>query len=154
MYARILVPLDGSPRAEHALPHAERLLASGGQLVLLRVVPSLEPDAVVPLSAEIEFAATHGGEALARHAHDAATRPRALAEAYLASVAARVAPRDATVACRIVEGHPVERIVEAARQVDLVVVTTHGRTGLAHLLLGSTAERVVRHAPVPVLVVR
>jgi universal stress protein A len=51
---------------------------------------------------------------------------------------------------------PFAEIVEAARalNVDLIVIGTHGRTGLDHLLIGSTAERVVRHAPCPVLVVR
>jgi nucleotide-binding universal stress UspA family protein len=47
-------------------------------------------------------------------------------------------------------------IVEAAKHldIDLVILATHGRSGLAHVLLGSTAERVVRHAPCPVLVLR
>jgi nucleotide-binding universal stress UspA family protein len=154
MYARVLVPLDGSALAERALPHAERVLASGGQLILVRAVAPLDPDAMIPLSAEVEFAATHGGEGLTRHAHDAAARPRAVAEAYLEDLAARVGRKGVAVATRVVEGHPAERIVEAARGVDLVVMSTHGRTGLAHFLLGSTAERVVRHATVPVMVVR
>jgi universal stress protein A len=51
---------------------------------------------------------------------------------------------------------PAEGICESARQVgaDLIVVSTHGRTGLSHLLIGSVAERVVRHAPCPVLTLR
>jgi nucleotide-binding universal stress UspA family protein len=54
------------------------------------------------------------------------------------------------------EGYPPEVIVEAAREldVDLVAMGTHGRTGLRHLLLGSNAERVIEHAPCPVLTVR
>jgi universal stress protein A len=53
-------------------------------------------------------------------------------------------------------GQPVHEITEVARkhQVDLVIISTHGHTGAAHLLLGSTTERVVRHAHCPVLVVR
>jgi nucleotide-binding universal stress UspA family protein len=53
-------------------------------------------------------------------------------------------------------GHPSEEIVAAAKDfdVDLIVLATHGHTGLKHLLLGSTAERVVRLAPCPVLTVR
>jgi nucleotide-binding universal stress UspA family protein len=151
MYRRILVPLDGSALAERALPHAERALAPGGEIVLLQV---LEPEAQIPLSAEVEFATTHGGEGLTRHAREAASRPQALAEAYLASIAARLGRDGAAVSTRVVAGHAVERIVEAARGMDLVVMSTHGRTGLAHFLLGSTAERVVRHATVPVMVVR
>jgi nucleotide-binding universal stress UspA family protein len=54
------------------------------------------------------------------------------------------------------EGPPVDEIVRIARenQVDLIVIATHGHTGLKHLLLGSVAERVIRHAPCAVLVVR
>ena len=53
-------------------------------------------------------------------------------------------------------GQPYYEITTAAKEldVDLIVITTHGRTGLKHALLGSTAERVVRHAPCPVLTVR
>lgn len=56
----------------------------------------------------------------------------------------------------VVDGVPDEEIVRLARQLkaDLIVMGTHGRTGLAHMLLGSVAERVVRLAPVPVLTVR
>ena len=56
----------------------------------------------------------------------------------------------------VLSGTPCERIVETARikKVDLIIIATHGRTGLAHFLLGSTAEKVIRHAPCPVLVVR
>ncbi|MBU6997190.1 MAG: universal stress protein [Theionarchaea archaeon] len=52
------------------------------------------------------------------------------------------------------EGHPAQEIIDHAKDFDLVVVGTLGRTGLSHLLLGSVAEKVVRHAPAPVLVVR
>ena len=61
------------------------------------------------------------------------------------------------VAIRFLTGTPWDQIVSFARsdhEVDLVVMGTHGRTGLAHALLGSVAEQVVRHAPCPVLVVR
>jgi universal stress protein A len=53
-------------------------------------------------------------------------------------------------------GSPAEEIIAAARKLpaDIIVISTHGRTGLKHVLLGSVAERVVRHAPCPVLVVR
>jgi nucleotide-binding universal stress UspA family protein len=54
------------------------------------------------------------------------------------------------------DGVPWEEVVTAAREsnTDLIILSTHGRTGLSHALLGSVAERVMRHAPCPVLVVR
>lgn len=54
----------------------------------------------------------------------------------------------------IVTGRPSDEICEAAKARDAVVLATHGRRGLSHVLMGSVAERVVRHCPVPVLVVR
>jgi nucleotide-binding universal stress UspA family protein len=60
----------------------------------------------------------------------------------------------AAVRCRVAVGDPADRIVRAARSADLVVMATAGRTGLAHLLIGSVAEKVVRHATVPVLTIR
>ncbi len=56
----------------------------------------------------------------------------------------------------LVEGAPHRTVLEEAERlgVDLIVVGTHGRTGVEHLLLGSTAEKIIRHSPVPVLVVR
>ncbi len=54
----------------------------------------------------------------------------------------------------MVVGYPIDAILEAAKDVDLIVMATQGRTGLPHLLIGSVAERVVRHATKPVLTVR
>jgi nucleotide-binding universal stress UspA family protein len=66
--------------------------------------------------------------------------------------------RDTGLACEAVVAHavPFQQIVNlaGARNVDMIVMSTHGRTGLAHMLLGSVAEKVVRLAPCPVLVTR
>src|SRR5205809_6439189 len=56
--------------------------------------------------------------------------------------------------CRVHVGGPLERIIDAARGADSIVMSTAGRTGIPRLLIGSVAERVVRHAPLPVLTVR
>jgi hypothetical protein len=52
--------------------------------------------------------------------------------------------------CRVVVGDAFASILDAARTADLIVMATHGRTGLEHLVIGSVAEKVVRHAPIPV----
>ena len=59
-----------------------------------------------------------------------------------------------SVSCKAVEGVPSMTIVDSAEQYDLIVIGTHGRTGLKHIFLGSVAENVVRRAPCPVLTVR
>jgi len=63
---------------------------------------------------------------------------------------------DAIISSRVVAGFPFKEICRVAEEdnVDLIIIGTHGRTGLAHLLIGSTAERVVQHASCPVLSVK
>ena len=80
----------------------------------------------------------------------------ALARTQLAKFAKREVGGDVTVTSSVCTGKPFHEITTAAREgtADLIVLTTHGYTGLKHVWLGSTAERVVRHAPCPVLVVR
>ncbi len=150
MYRRVLVPLDGSALAERALAHAERIAAQGGEIVLFQV---LEPEAVMPPLGVSEVASVREAERVAREMREASIRARQVAERYMEGVKRVVRRADLTVTLRVAEGQPADRIVEAADDADVVAMSTHGRTGLAHLLMGSVAEKVVRHAPVPVLVV-
>jgi nucleotide-binding universal stress UspA family protein len=151
MYQRILVPLDGSARAEEALPIAARLArASGGAVVLLRVAeaPVLPVVATLPATAP-----TTPADALAlpliEAEHQAAT-------AYLA----RMAQADILTGVAVetsVEASPVAAtILDAAqaRAADLIVLCRQGHTGLARWAPGSVAEKVARHATVPVLVLQ
>lgn len=131
----ILVPLDGSPLAERALPYAEALArASGARLAL--VWASLVRDR--PAADEPE------------------ARRVAEEEAYLAEVARRLAERglDAETALRFAD--PAAAIVEEARaqDVDLLVMATHGRGGLGRWVYGSVAEAVLARPPAPILLVR
>jgi nucleotide-binding universal stress UspA family protein len=142
MYKRILLPLDGSPLAEQALPHAiaqaERF---GAQLVLLRVVePMLPTETVIPR------------EAIRR----AEEKTRALTQEYLERMAARARERGIPVQTVTIEGFPRLQIVQfaEANRIDLIVICTRGRSGHSRWLMGSVADRVVRGASVPVLLVR
>ena len=135
---RILVPLDGSPRAETAVPAAVDLLGSdgGATLILLRAV-----DAKTPLGAT------------ATDAQVAAVRE---AQSYLAAVAERLHVDGITRVIRSVwYAAPAEAIVEAAqaRHVDLIVMTAHGRGAPGRDRHGSVAELVLRQARSPVLLV-
>jgi nucleotide-binding universal stress UspA family protein len=141
MYRRILVPLDGSPLAEQALPHAiahaERFQA---ELVLLRVL--------IPLSR------SHGpSERAAKQAEEITGD---MAVEYLERVAK--APRERGIQVQVVtaEGSPYAEITRFAEtsEVDLIVMTTRGQSGISRWLMGSVADQVVRGAAVPVLLVR
>jgi nucleotide-binding universal stress UspA family protein len=74
----------------------------------------------------------------------------------LTALAAREVAGAAPVEAQVRQGQPVQEIVRHAQEagVDLIILSTHGRTGLRHVLMGSVAENVVRYAPCPVLVVR
>ncbi|HEX7900869.1 MAG TPA: universal stress protein, partial [Planctomycetota bacterium] len=140
MFSRILVPVDGSPRAEMILPQLGRILRhEDAEILLLRAVH------VPPVPAE-----------WAASAVELRRRERAEAQTYLHDLARRFAGRGAKVHARLVAGPPAEAILQAAddEESTLIAMATHGRTGLARFALGSVAEKVLRASRVPVLVVR
>lgn len=138
MYERILVPTDGSAGADAAFEHAVTLArAAGATLHVINVVdPSLVPPEIGSESVLETF--RESGEELVQQLRT---------EAEAAGL---------TVETAVVSGAPAERIRRYAvdHEADLVVMGTHGRTGIDYWLLGSVAERVVRTCPVPVLTVR
>jgi universal stress protein A len=138
----ILVPTDFSKPSLKALHYAAALAAQfGAKLTLLTVVE--------PIGATPDFA--YNPLVLDNEA------VRATAEEQLQRLLKRQAIDVALVQRTLVrQGVPFNEISGAASRLkaDLIVIATHGYTGLKHVFLGSTAERVVRHAPCPVLVVR
>jgi nucleotide-binding universal stress UspA family protein len=141
---RILVPLDFSEGGQGALDYAVGLFAQGGQIIILHVVEPLYYATPADL---------YGGPANLSVLLDEQQR---VAKQQLAKVAERLAKRRIRVKAVLETGVPYQTIVDTAQKldVDLVVMATHGRTGLTHLLLGSVAEKVVRSALCPVLTVR
>ena len=132
----ILVPLDGSPLGELALtPAVDLARDKGARLILLRAA---EAHTLVADPTEAQVAAV-------REAED-----------YLAAVRARVAAAITEVETSVWYGPPAEAIVEAARYrgADLIVMSSHGRSGLGRLVLGSVAEMVLRATPTPILLIR
>jgi nucleotide-binding universal stress UspA family protein len=142
MYKRILLPLDGSSLAEQVLPYAiAQAECFGAELILLRVVePLLPTEAVVPRGA-------------IRRAEEGT---KALTQEYLERVAARVRERGIPVQVVTIEGFPRKQIVQfaEANDIDLIVICARGRSGLSRWLMGGVADRVVRGANIPVLLVR
>jgi nucleotide-binding universal stress UspA family protein len=145
MYQKILVPLDGSELAECVLPHVEAL--AGGcevkTVVFARVVEPIhpptgdwvmEPEQIKKLEGEHKRAA----------------------EEYLRKIAAKAAPAGASVETAVLRGAPAESLADyaAKNQADLIIIATHGRSGVSKWVWGSVADRILRSACVPVLMVR
>ena len=141
---RVLVPTDFSEFSRTALTYGcEFAAAFGAELHLLHVVQD-----VVGLVPEPGLAFPPPGNYMAEL--------QASAEQALARLPGIPGMEGLNVARATRQGAPFVEIIRYAREsdVDLIVLGTHGRTGLAHVLLGSVAERVVRKAPCPVLTVR
>jgi universal stress protein A len=143
--SRILVPTDFSPQSDSALDYAVTLAqALKASLVLLYVFE--DPFATAAYTPDV-----HGS------GRPRATQPMVQDDqTQLGSRVARVRQSGLSVTSDFVWGNPSKIIPEyaAAQGIDLIVMGTQGRTGVAHLILGSVAERVVRVAPCPVLAVR
>jgi nucleotide-binding universal stress UspA family protein len=139
---RMLIPTDLSPAALHALEYAVDLAKPfDAELVLLFVLESL----FYPLP-------DYDGAQSAAMA-EAFAEQRRIAQRAMARLEKRYAKRGTKLRTLLQSGRPAEAIVDTAKRTraDLVVMATHGRTGVSRLLLGSVAERVVRTAPCPVL---
>jgi nucleotide-binding universal stress UspA family protein len=144
MLKRVLVPLDGSARAEQALPVAARLAQSvGGTVVLLRVV-------TIPN----EFVAYVTLEPIATQSVINATLEEA--RTYLQSLADSDSLQGVHTETEVLLGQAAATILSVvdSHLIDLVVLCSHGYTGMTRWILGSVAEKVSQLAPVPVLVLR
>lgn len=147
MWKKILVPHDFSPCAARATALASRLArVHGAEMALVHVSslpPNLAPDAQV----------TPPGEEGPLSVDEYTTRG---ALRRLEAVAEPLRRGGISVLTRATTGEVAQEVLDAANELgaDVVVVGTHGRTGLSHLLLGSVAERLVREASVPVITVR
>ncbi|MBM4242352.1 MAG: universal stress protein [Deltaproteobacteria bacterium] len=142
LFQKILVPHDASEPASHALQVAADLArSSGGCLVVLRAVAPF-----VPFS---DLGSAEGTGWIPPE------NVVALELASLERTVKKVLAKDSPpVECRVAVGPPYETIMDAAEDADSIVMATHGRTGLEHILIGSVAEKIVRHATVPVLTIR
>jgi nucleotide-binding universal stress UspA family protein len=149
MFQRILVPLDGSDSSERAIPVAARIAhASGGSIVFMRVVPA-------PAEAGT-FGAGSRGTITMKSEIEASEKELAGAASYLAAIIAAYADELAGIKTEmdVAAGAASPTIFSTARHehVDLVVMCSHGETGLKRWVLGSVAQQAVRRSPVPVLV--
>jgi len=141
MYQKVLVPLDGSELAECALAEVKKL-AEGGlirEVVLLSVIsiPTLNVGEGIDYS-------------MLRKSH------LEKMQKYLEDVPSRVASKGIEVTTSILEGNAAEMIIEYVKKhaVDLIVIATHGYSGMKKLMFGSVALRVLHDSSVPILLIR
>ncbi len=146
MYQRILAPLDGSPLAECVFPHLENL-AAGCQVKEVVLVRVVEPFRQVT-SSEYVFKP----EDVARIDEEA----KAAAQAYLRAATTKIKLNETAVKTELLTGNPAEALAAyaARNKVDLFLIATHGRSGVSRWVWGSVADRILRSACVPVLMVR
>jgi nucleotide-binding universal stress UspA family protein len=145
-FKRILLPLDASPLAEEAIPLATSLAEKfGSEILLLHVLDIPEPS---PVRSHPEVTIGWVREARA-HALQEARR-------YLDAQQQEIHRQGILVRALVCDESPAEDILQvAARQeVDLIVMSSHGQGGLARWTFGSVADKVARHSPCPVLLVR
>ena len=146
VFRRILHATDFSKASRPALARAIALARQNrAPLAILHALPPV----VMPVGGDMAYVSPQTYEAIDRGARDYARK-------HLAAVTARARKAGVRVTALLVDGAPHEQIPRAIRRTraDLVVIGTHGRTGLAKVFLGSVAERVVRLATCPVLTVR
>ena len=142
MYKKILVTLDGSELAKTALDQAEKLAKNfDAEIILFQVVPFMpiygSPELVTPLIVD--------------------EKQKEAAEKYLANLAEELTKRGLRVAAMVRTGQQVAvEIIDFAKEagVDLIVMCTHGRSGISRWVLGSVALKVLTRAETPILLIR
>lgn len=146
MYRKILVPLDGSEISEAVLPHVATLAqCTGAQVILLRVIAQPVYETVFG-----DTVVTHNAPPVEESGN------RAHAEGYLQRVAFDHFEDTTNVIFEVSGGPIAETILDFATGVeaDLIAMSTHGRNGLARMVIGSVADEIVRRSHLPVLLVR
>ncbi|MCS6800968.1 MAG: universal stress protein [Chloroflexota bacterium] len=146
MYDPIMLTLDGSELAERAIPHAVAMAKQfGARLIVVRVVPPV----VQPLDVDYGMSTPYGYEKLIEAEVEGAN-------AYLADVVKAIEAEGLTVETVTPLGEPATAILDTAQErgAGLIVMATHGRGGFQRLVFGSVADRVLREAEVPVLLIR
>ena len=150
MYKKVLVPLDGSPLAECTLSHVKNLFKDGsvGEVTLLNVV-----------KVDLPWAKMGSDEIATKNIDlEAIRKPLFIASRkYLADIESRLGSEGIKVKTESLEGNrPADTITEYAQKkgMDMIIIGTHGYTGLKKLMLGSVAFGVLHQSHIPVLLIR
>ncbi len=144
MYKRIMIPLDGSQVAECVLPHAETFLKNGlvETAVLIRI---LEPLPIPMFEAGVNV----------EYMENVLKNNERQALEYLQKIADGLSKYGVSIKCEVLEGPIADTLASYAEdnKVDLILVATHGRSGIGRWVMGSVADRILRSSRVPVFMV-
>ncbi|MFC1909628.1 universal stress protein [Chloroflexota bacterium] len=145
MYQHILVPLDGSEPAECVLPHVVAI-AGGCNVVRVTLARVVSPFHLHDYAEE---------RLPARERHELEAKATEHAREYLEGIKAGLKKKRISTEIEILTGEPVERLVSWAHNngVDLIIVSTHGRSDISQLVSKSVAENLLRTAEIPILMV-
>jgi nucleotide-binding universal stress UspA family protein len=149
MFEKIIVCLDGSTLAEEILLYIASESGSFGKVILLKVLAI--PEARLPLGIPGSPGVPVHTDSMIEHFQKELDK----APAYLEEKAQPLKELGADVDCVVLEGNPSEAIVGYSRdnEAGLIAIATHGHTGLRQIAMGSTAEYVLKHSGIPVLLV-
>ena len=150
MYNKIMVPLDGSDLAECVMPHVEAIICGfkSKEVVLVRVVDPIRLPASVPAHGKFGFTE--------KDRHQLEENRKQAAKAYLEKVAGSLDIPGTDFNYIVLEGNPANMLTDYAteNEVDLIVIASHGRSGVSRWVMSSVAERIVRTSCTPVMMVR
>lgn len=145
----ILVPMDGSPRSERALEYALRF--PGAEITVLTVINPFDIDPISP-----GYQSPTGIPGMPGYSEEWYEGAKNTAEELHEEARERAAKDDRTLSSEVVFGQPARQIINYVtdHDVDQIVIGNHGRSDFPHVLLGNTAESVVRRSPINVTVIR
>ncbi len=149
MYRKIMVPLDGSKMAECVLPHVKNVAkgSEGVEIVLFRVCepPVILADYPPDLKSEWND-----------HVREETAHIEEQCSLYLGDIEKKLHESGLKASTKAGLGNPADEIVNYAvqNQVDLIIMATHGRSGVTRWAFGSIADKVLRSSPVPVMIIK
>jgi nucleotide-binding universal stress UspA family protein len=159
MYKKILVPLDGSKLAECALSHAEEIArgCSAEEVILISVTERVRGQTEAPEAYEVYLASDKEGVGdTGSEVTVTLGKMQEQAQAYLARIEKALQAKGMRVRSDVPVGKPAEEIADFAKRskVDIIVMSSHGRSGPSRWAYGSVTDKVLRSSCVPVLMVR
>ena len=150
MYNKIMVPLDGSQLAECVLPHVQAI-TSGCKIATVVFVRVIDPGTV---SATLPAQGELGYQEKSRRQREEERKKNA--EAYLKKIVDSISIENAVLNYEVLEGRVAETLADWAKKnnADLIVIASHGRSGIGRWVMGSVADRIMRSVCIPVMMIR